>query len=288
MIERGINTDRTFDVLLGFVDNGNRAGVFMDSVFDMFAYELRSKQPRCKEYHQAGGPYIHDNKARVARYFLECTDMQWLWMCDPDMKFPGFTLHKLLSAAEKHDTKILGAAYWNTYGGDICLSWLALTKEHGMKAVAEMPKGRDPVEVSAVGMGCTLLHRDVVSDIADAFAMDPWSTFGADVWVRYTDGTALIGRTPDEILRELKRDPRWRKKELAEDPQRLGEDVTFCLRARRLGYITYGLPTLLAEHWKPQMVPHGGRAHELPLDRSMEHSNGGSELYRITPGPAAK
>lgn len=217
------------DVLLGFCHNGSVATPFMNSLLQAFALDSQKPDRRLVEYHDAVGPYIHDNRSRIAKYFLEHTNYQWLWMLDNDIEFPPDSLYRLLNVAETHHLKILGAAYWNQYTGTQCyLSWLLFTEE-GVKALPQLPSSSDPMEVTAVGMGCTLIHRSVLADVAAAHVGDPWDTFGADVL-----------RQGDKF-------------------ERMGEDVTFCLRARNAGYKTYGLPTLVVEHHKAHKMSHGGR-----------------------------
>jgi hypothetical protein len=271
-----IEKDRENDCLLSWCDNGSVATCFMNSVLGAFSEDAsrgqRGKTRRLVEYYSAPGPYIHDNRSRIARYFLQCTDKQWLWMLDNDIQFPPETLYELLEAAEEHDIKILGAAYWNQYPGSACyLSWLVFTPR-GIVAVPELPEDLSaPLEVNAVGMGCTLIHRDVLQDVADMYPNDPWDTFAADMLIQFSDGRFFIGRTPDDLEESIKR---------AEEegltftgmPQRMGEDVTFALRARRAGYQAYGLPSLVVEHFKPSFVPHGGFR---PQDMASLDLNGG-------------
>ena len=256
MITQGEN-----DVLLAFADNGHVATCFMSSVLRAFSEdasrEQRGMKRRLTEYYTGTGPYIHDNRARIARYFLENTNKQWLWMVDNDIQFQDDALYYLLEAAEEHDTKILGGAYWNRYPGSACyLSWLVFTPR-GIVAVPELPSDTSkPVEISACGMGCTIIHREVVQDIADMYANDPWDTYGADILLTFDDGRSLVGRSMDE-LKDKAEQYESEGANLACPPQRMGEDVTFCLRARYAGYPTYGLPSLVVEHFKPTFMPHG-------------------------------
>ncbi len=257
-----IDPDREDDVLLGFCDNGSVQTCFMTSVLDAFtedqSREMRGGRRRLTEMFNAPGPYIHDNRARIARYFLECTDKQWLWMCDNDMDFPRYTLYELLDAAEEHQLPIVGAAYWNTYPGRaIYLSWLVIHPERGFVAVPEFPDDRDtPAEVNALGMGCTLIHRQVLQDVADSHPNDPWDTFSADILLRFEDGGMIMVPSVRDADPEM-----MKTRTLAEDPIRLGEDVTFCIRARMAGYKSYGLPSLVVEHNKPHQVAHGSQWH---------------------------
>lgn len=192
-----IDKDRENDVLAAFVHNGSVATCFMNSLLAAFSEDANRSRRRLTAYHEASGPYIHGNRARVADYFLDFTDKQWLWFLDNDIEFPPDSLYHMLEAAETHEVKILGAAYWNQYkAGRVFLSWLLFVEE-GLRAVPHLPDTEEPVEVTAVGMGCTLIHRQVVQDVRDMYDSDgdPWSTFGSDV-IRYEDGKrSVLART---------------------------------------------------------------------------------------------
>jgi hypothetical protein len=234
-----IDTAAENDCLAGFCHNGSWAAVFGNSLLAAFAEDARRPRRRLVEYHDAVGPYIHDNRARIVTYFLEYSDYQWLWMLDNDMQFPADSLYRLIDAAETYDLRLIGAAYWNRYGPKRSyLSWLHFSEE-GIRAVPDLPDVSEPVPVTALGMGCTLIHREVLEAVVkwqrDNFPDDPWDSFGADL-LRYDDGTA----------------------------HRMGEDVTFCMRARRQGYEAYGLPTLMVDHYKPSFIlPHGSEMNAL-------------------------
>jgi hypothetical protein len=256
-----IEADAQNDVLLAFADTGNWAAAFGHSLMSSMGEDTARDVRRFTEYHDAAGPYIHDNRCRLARYFLEDTDKQWLWMCDTDMEWRPSALYELLDAAVKHECRILSAAYWNAYGKSAAyLSWLAFTPD-GIKAIPEIPPGEDPIEVTAVGMGCTLIHREALQDVADMYPGDPWDTFGADILVEFEDGGFMVGRVPDDYESHL--DGRMIRR-----AHRMGEDVTFCLRARRAGHLSYGLPTLVADHYKPHYMVHGRSSAPEPLLRS--------------------
>lgn len=245
-----IDKNGEFDVLLAYAHNGSVANVFMDSVLAAFAEDARRTRRRLIEYHPVGGPYIHDNRSRAARYFLRNTDKQWLWFLDNDMDFPLDSLYRLLSAAEEHDCKILGAAYWNTYPGtQTLLSWLLMDPSRGVLALPRVPEETEPVQLTACGMGCTLIHRDALQAVADDYPNDPWDTFAADMLVRFTDGSMMVARSPDDFD--------IGDRVLVDEPVRMGEDVTFCLRAEKAGFHTYGLPTLIVDHYKQHRVVHG-------------------------------
>ena len=250
-----IDRDREDDVLLAFCDNGSVATVFMESVLAALNHDMeranRGERRRVSATHHAAGPYIHDNRARIARFFLDYTNRQWLWFVDNDIDFPEDAAHQLLDVAEEHNIGILGGAYWNQYPGSArYLAWLAFMPS-GIKAIPDLPVGDLPVPVTAVGMGMTLIHRQVLEDVAAMYPNDPWDTFASDMMVHLDDGRLLIGRTPEDFG-EANLEGR-----IILENHRLGEDVTLCIRAQRAGYLTYGLPSLVVDHYKTHRMEHG-------------------------------
>jgi hypothetical protein len=256
--------DAENDVLMGFCHNGSVATPFMNSMLGAFMEDMarpiqKGLPRRLTEYHDCGGPYIHDNRARIAKYFLDHTDYQWLWMLDNDIQFPADSLYRMLSAAEAHEAPILGALYWNQYPGSECFtSWLLISPGKGIRALPYAPvlPGQLP-EVTAVGMGCTLIHRDVLQDVADMHEDDPWDTFGADILLELEDGAFIAGVSMDHFDESI-----LKGREVVKNHGRCGEDVTFCLRARRAGHISYGLPALTVEHFKAHPMVHGHQRHD--------------------------
>jgi GT2 family glycosyltransferase len=253
MIEPGAYND----VLLGFCHNGTVTAGFMNSLLAAFVEDSNRPVRRLTEYNDSIGPYIHENRARVARYFLEDTNKQWLWFVDNDMEFEPTALYTLLETAEEREIRILAAAYYNAYGrSGAYLSWLMFTPD-GIKALPGdvLDELTEPLEISAAGMGCTLIHRDALQDVADMYAGDPWDTFAGDILLEFEDGGFVVGRTPEEL------EPAIANGRLIRRMSRMGEDVTFCLRARRAGHLTYGLPTLVVDHFKPAYLGHQPLAH---------------------------
>lgn len=220
------------DVLLGFCHTGFVYTPFMMSVIAIREYELSQPPSRLGSYWAQQGCIIADSRNDVVRKFLE-TEYEWLWMLDPDVQFPPDTLRKMLAAADPKDAPIIASPYWNQYeDGQRYVVWIVRT-EKGMQPVARLPEGEVLVQVDGCGMGCTLIHRGVLEALQEAHRDDPWTWFGHDI-VYHGDV-----------------------------PHRAGEDVTFCLRAKELGFTTYGYTGAPVEHFKPHFMEHGGTTREL-------------------------
>jgi GT2 family glycosyltransferase len=173
---------------------------------------------RIRDVFGSGGLYIADNRNRLVKRFLDETDGEWLWSLDSDIEFTGQTLDLLLTAAGE-GPRLIAAPYWSDYATGRYLTWLR-ADETGFLAFSALP---DPgvYELAACGMGCTLIHRDVLETIrVGADERDPWTWFAHDL--------VLTGKG-------------W---------MRAGEDVGFCVRARQAGYPPYGLSSALVKHHK--------------------------------------
>jgi hypothetical protein len=171
---------------------------------------------------------VSDNRNRLVREFLaHPAAAEWLWVLDPDIKFPPDTCSRLLGVADPVEASIVAAAYWNEYdGGERCLTWHAQTDD-GLRLFRRLPDVAGAVEIGSCGMGCTLIHRTVFESLAEAHSDDPWPWFGHDI-IDTSNG-----------------------------PDRAGEDVTFCVRAREQGFRVVGHCGVVVEHYKPTYIAHG-------------------------------
>jgi hypothetical protein len=213
-------------VVLGFCDIGIVYTPFMSSVLNAFTVneELGTELIGYTSYRS---PYIPEARCEVVRKFLEATDADWLWFCDTDIEFPPDALARLLNAADPDRVPILGAAYWNEFSDGCYLTWL-ICDDDGFHPIAELPDVAGPVEVSSVGMGCTLIHRSVLETMERECVADPcWPWFGTDL-LQFSGGITHIG-----------------------------DDPTFCARAKLAGFPIHGLPSLVVEHFKPHRMRHG-------------------------------
>jgi Glycosyltransferase like family 2 len=199
----------------------------MMSVLGWYGYEA-THHKRLPAYSAQQHVIISDSRNNLVRHFLEQDD-EWLWILDPDVVFKPETLDNLLSIADPDEAPIVAAAYWNEYDGDQrFLTWHAAT-EDGLRLFKALPKLEKGVLIGSCGMGCTLIHRKVLETLQEAHRDDPWTWFGHDII------------------------------ETSLGPQRAGEDVTFCKRARDQGFRIVGHCGVVVEHYKPQFMPHGER-----------------------------
>lgn len=163
---------------------------------------------------RGSGPLICRARNELVQFFLQ-GDADYFFSVDTDISFPPTTLPTLLS----HNVPIV-SAYYNGVGEDGKTFPVALNRnEEGMfnKVTAKDIRGRGLKKVDAIGMGCALVERAVMEKLGTG-ALWPFA----------------------EIINP-------------ETGQALGEDVTFCLRAKELGYDSYFDVDTRVEHLKPRL-----------------------------------
>jgi hypothetical protein len=156
----------------------------------------------------------------VDEFLTNHTECDWLWFVDTDMVFDPDTMHRMVARAVQWDVKILGAlCVIITADGPIPTLFID-DPATVTQVMLDWPEGTVQ-QVAATGTGCLLIHRSVLEQMqADAGgSRNAW--FGFDV---------LTSETGTE----------WA----------LGEDVSFCLRARRSGFDIYVDTTCHVGHHK--------------------------------------
>lgn len=212
-------------VHLGFC-YGNIEAPFMLSVL---AWErwLVAHEGYLPGYSATKNLYIAENRNKLVEQFLAEGSADWLWVLDTDIKFAPDTCARLLEVAHPEQAPIVAGAYWGDFEDDgYALTWHAATPE-GLRLFRRLPEHGQPIELGSCGMGCTLIHRSAFEKLAEVHKDDEWKWFGHDV----------IPGLPD----------------------RAGEDVTFCVRARAAGLRVVGHCGVVVDHYKRQFVPHGDR-----------------------------
>lgn len=158
------------------------------------------------------GAYIFRNRNNVVREFLT-TSMEWLWFVDDDIIFPSEVLTVLLGQADPDTRPIVGACYFGPAPAQD--NWLPMWTEQrdgDRYAMVEHVESDRLYQLTAIGMGCTLIHRRVLEAMdklrGEPHEPEPW--FGHDI---IPAGAGY---------------------------RRAGEDITFCRRAAALGFTIHG------------------------------------------------
>lgn len=150
----------------------------------------------------------------VKRFLTEYPDVEWLLMFDVDHGFEPTLLSELLRVAHPKQRPIVSGVYVNKMG-EQGMRIIATSKEDG-RLMAALP-AKPYVEIFSAGAGCLLVHRSVL----EAIEAEKYSTVFP--WFQETE-------TDDGVA--------------------ISEDITFCLRAKLLGYKIYLATQAQLDHEK--------------------------------------
>lgn len=162
------------------------------------------------------GPGIAAARNQVVDSFLTFKTSPWLLMVDADMAFTRQDVVDLLASADPKERPIVGGLCF-TYGKTELRP--TLYTDNGREPVWDYP--RDAMcQVDATGTAFLLIHRSVLEALAAHFAESAYKWFAE-------------GEYGGEVI---------------------GEDVTFCLRARSLGFPVHVNTAVKIGHRKERTV----------------------------------
>jgi hypothetical protein len=185
------------------------------SLWDFAQHDRRDRDVLVADVIDAITPYIPQGRNDLCRRFLRTT-ADWFLMVDWDITFSPQDVYKLLDDADPEKRPIISGCYVTRLGEDNKIRVCWLHEENGVEFSTVRFKRDEIIECTSVGMGFTLIHRSVLLKVADQNKHDPWKWFGQD---------NLVGA-------------------------HVGEDLTFCSRARRAGFTVWGHGGVLLGHTK--------------------------------------
>lgn len=206
---------------VGYAHGGTVHEPFLRSMINAWVWDF-DRLKLISGYFSSGGLYVAVNRNRVVEEFLK-KDGEWLWFLDTDIVFGEETLYRLMKIARDNDCKVLSALYFGRMisgSGATQPIWLKESHTGVYETLAGFEAGK-LYELDCVGMGCCLIHRSVLEQMREVYNQDEWVWFSHDV-VTKDDGSVT----------------------------HLGEDVTFCRRARKLGIKIHGTADVLVGHIK--------------------------------------
>jgi hypothetical protein len=216
-------------LLIGYVHPGMLHQEFAQCLIDLYSHDSSAKGR-----HIIGGQchvrglYVADSRNQVCRRFLSAkfpdgSQPEWLLFLDTDIVFKPEQVYQLLDAADPDERAVVGGMYFGYLDGAPTPVWRKLYNDeqfHNEWGTLNVVNIGTIEKVDAVGMGFTLIHRNVLTKMAEVYADDDWTWFGHDKWGRL----------------------------------HLGEDLTFCHRAAQVGYPTYGDSRNIVGHIKPLTI----------------------------------
>lgn len=208
-------------VFPAWCDSGAVRGEF---TWSLFSTAIRSRDRFIAGSRIRSGPRIARSRNKNVEAFLT-SEAEWFWSIDSDMVWHPEALEQLLDVAHYKDRPIVaGWCYAEYQDGRIRPTLYRVTEDRGIVSV-EMPTdfGYDKlVAVDATGAAFMLIHRSVFEAIEKAHEGGP------HVWYQETS--------------YLEQD--------------VGEDITFCLRARAAGFPILVDPRIQVGHVKYDVITH--------------------------------
>ncbi len=201
-------------VVIGSPRGGSVTGAFSTSLLLLQHDQWRARKPEDVQLAaviEGSGLYIEDNRHWLAWRFLNEHDAPWLLMIDSDISFKPDLLDQLLAAAHSRDgVKVLsGNVPLDVFSN---VAYLGMPQP-GVFAPLKMLPPEKVFEADAAATAIMLIHRDVLQSI------------------REREGECWFYRHKVEV------------EERNGYPYRtflnLGEDISFCLRARDAGFSTW-------------------------------------------------
>lgn len=147
------------DSILGFITGPSVSFWFFHSVLNLFRNDPQNRFNW--DWVLTFGPYIHANRNNIQDDFMK-TGRDWLLSVDNDIVFTPADVFALYDVADKRGPGIYHGSYVLEGGVQVCGTW---NDEVPMvyHNLVQMPT--KPTEIGVVGMGFTLVHRDVFEAI---------------------------------------------------------------------------------------------------------------------------
>jgi hypothetical protein len=205
------------------IDGGTVDGAYAHSMVRAIAYTMSKPGLLAGYLRWAGGPLLTKARTEVVRHFLDNTEADWLLQIDSDMVFePDFIFQLWKNAHPTEAPIVAGHCYSLTSErGPTPTMWTTAPPDAPIPIVPFEGYPSDRlVPVEATGAACLMVHRSVFEKMLQVMPDHPHPWFEEAYW----------GKEP------------------------VGEDITFCLRARKLGFPIFVDTRLDVGHVKPQIV----------------------------------
>jgi hypothetical protein len=224
--ERQGHSTRQETVALAYLHPGQVEGSAHHSLAKLTDQHLLGLTPKLAYRFptESGSGGVGAARNEIAKMFLK-TDADWLFWVDSDMGFAPDALHRLYAVADKDERPIVGGLCFSYSAVDGSESDLFDTQYRAMPTIYQFSAmGLTPledyesgtlIECDATGSAFILIHRSVYEAMAGKF--DPAAPF---------------------YYRMIHEGLEW------------GEDTTFCLRAKALGFPVHVDTTVQTSHKK--------------------------------------
>ncbi len=211
---------------------GNMEQEFIDSLRDLQIFDRATTvngQPKpsglVQDAHPRRGLYMAENRNEIVKHFRDKTKNEWLISLDCDIDFRPEMIYALYEQADPVKRPIVSGIYFSRLKDNrLCPVWFVDAGHDGKYSTVKQIEGSEgqPQAIDAIGMGFCIIHRSVFDKLAEIHGGDQWTWFGHDEAFNSEDGTI----------------------------HHLGEDLTFCRRAKRAGFSIWGHAGIQVGHIK--------------------------------------
>jgi hypothetical protein len=218
-------------VVIGWHDFGSVKGSFTFALANALMYSGRVIHGVIRE----ANPYVAQARNLIVHRFLK-SNADYLLMVDADEYFPPDSVLRTLSVQQMTNADVL---FGNYALGDFSASLFG--KAEGVEIPQHFSEELAPCQVYEVEAGATgwlFATREALERIREVYLpIDPWPWFNHDL--ASTEGCE--DRHKQELI-----DPQGRI--------RMGEDISFSIRAKRVGLRVLGYTGLLIQHEKEMSI----------------------------------
>jgi GT2 family glycosyltransferase len=189
-------------VVIAFIHPGQTSAYFTTSLVGSLLYDRATAQRIVGLKNEWSSANVSQPRNNLTRQFLETTDAEWLWWIDADMGWDPMALDQLLEVADPVTAPIVGGLCFGAFHDMLFPTIYQFGQVDGKLTTVRMSDyPRDAVvEVASTGAAFLLIHRSALERMRDRGFNKTFPWF----------------------------------QETEMDGQPVGEDLTFCLRARML------------------------------------------------------
>lgn len=210
-------------IMVAYAHASNGKIAWMESLLKLQKFDIYAEHI-IEGFIGVGGHFTTVNRNAVVENFLQRENKpEWLLFLDTDIVFENPNIiYGLYEDADPVERPIVSGVYFTYIDTGFTAAWL-IRKSETFGEYRSLEQIHPTLqEVDGIGMGCAIIHRGVLEKMAEVYPRekDPWRWFGHDL-VTTSKG-----------------------------PDRLGEDLTFCRRAKALGYKIWGDGRLGFTHLK--------------------------------------
>jgi len=149
------------DSIVGFISGPSVRLMFMWSVLNLFKNDVQNRFNA--DWVVKMGPYIHANRNDLQSEFMD-TGRDWLLSIDNDITFTPGDVFALYDEADKRGPGVYHGSYVLENGFQVCGLWND-EEPFVYHNLVKLPE--KPTEIGVVGMGFTLIHREVFEAIGE-------------------------------------------------------------------------------------------------------------------------